>query len=79
MRKRKIIMARLISRKQDDRSFDVEFWRRVGAEGRFAAMWQMVKEVLLIRGGDGHVPRLQKNVERLIRRERSLRKSRKPS
>jgi hypothetical protein len=43
--KRKVRMGRLVLRRDADRSFDLAFWRRIGAEGRFAAMWQMVKEV----------------------------------
>ena len=52
---------------EDDGRFDHEFWRRVGAEGRFAAAWEMVSEVSAIRGGDGHQPRLQRSVVRVIR------------
>jgi len=66
-------MARLVRLRDADRSFDLEFWRRVGAEGRFAAAWQMVKEVAVIRGGDGHQPRLQRSVAKFVRRRRPLR------
>ncbi len=34
----RVRMARLVLRRDAGREFDVEFWRRVGAEGRFAAM-----------------------------------------
>ena len=35
-----------------------------------AVMWQMVKEVQAIRGGDGRQPRLQRSIEKLQRRRR---------
>jgi hypothetical protein len=52
---------------QDDGQFDLEFWRRVGPEGIFAAAWEMVQEVRAMRGEDGDEPRLQRSVCRLIR------------
>ena len=64
-----MVMSRVVRREEhSDRSFDIEFWRKVGAAGRFAAAWQMVKEVQLIRGQSGELPRLQKNVTRVLRR-----------
>lgn len=45
-------MARLVKAKDMDRSFDLLFWRQVGAEDRFAAAWQMVSEVNAIKGKD---------------------------
>ena len=60
--------TRLIRRDEDDGSFDREFWEGVDAETRFAAMWEMVKEVDRFRGKDGHQPRLQRSVHRLQRR-----------
>lgn len=53
---------------RDDGSFDLEFWRKVGAEGLFAAAWEMVQEVAAFRGQDGSQPRLQRSVTRTIRR-----------
>ncbi len=54
---------------QDDGSFDIEFWRRVGAEGRFAAAWQMVREADAIRGVQSvREHRLQRSVLRIERR-----------
>jgi hypothetical protein len=67
-RRKRVIMAELKPLKDTDRSFDLRFWRRVGAEGRFAAAWQMIKELDLIRGGDGRQPRLQRSVARLEER-----------
>ena len=53
----------------DDGFFDIEFWRRVGAEGRFAAAWEMVLEAQAMRGvKDAREPRLQRSVLRIERR-----------
>jgi hypothetical protein len=32
-------MARLVKASEMDRSFDLLFWEKVGAEGRFSAAW----------------------------------------
>ena len=45
-------MARLVKAKDMDRSFGLLFWKREGAEGRFAAAWQMVSEVNAIKVKD---------------------------
>ena len=71
--KPRVIMSRVVRRKQhDDRSFDIEFWQKVGDAGRFAAAWQMIREVQLIRGQSGELPRMQKGVTRILRRSREL-------
>ncbi len=62
------VMTRKIRRGEDDGAFDREFWQGLTAEARFAAMWEMVSEVDLIRGKDGCQPRLQRHVHRLKRR-----------
>ncbi|MCI0692218.1 hypothetical protein L0337_09480 [candidate division KSB1 bacterium] len=68
----RVVMARVVTREQHGkRSFDMEFWQKVGDVGRFAAAWQMVKEVQLIRGQSGELPRLQKSVTRVIRRSQA--------
>lgn len=65
----RVIMSRVVRRDQhNDRSFDIEFWQKVGDVGRFAAAWQMIKEVQLMRGQSGELPAMQKNVTRIIRR-----------
>ena len=72
IRRRRVIMARLIHRHEDDGSFDREFWRRVGPEGRWAAMWQMVKDYIVLRGGDESDLRFQRTVAKLKRRESAV-------
>ena len=70
MADRKVRMARLVPQREADREFDVEFWQRAGAEARFAAMWQMVVDHHTRGGGDVRDLKLDKSVERIIRRRR---------
>ena len=65
--KRKVSMARMVRINDADRSFDLEFWEKVGSEGRFAAAWQMVFEADAIRGKNVSQPRLQRSVQNLER------------
>ena len=68
MKKDRVATARVLRPGQrDDGSFDLEFWQRVGAEGRFAACWEMVSEVSAFREKDGSQPRLQRSVLRVMR------------
>ena len=66
----RVRMARVLrSSTRDDGSFDIEFWRRVGADGRFAAAWEMVCEADAIREvQNARQPRLQRSVLRIERR-----------
>ena len=66
----RVRMARVLRNgARDDGSFDIEFWRRVGADGRFAAAWEMVREADAIRGvQNAGEPRLQRSVLRIERR-----------
>ena len=54
----------------DDGSFDLAFWREVGAEGIFAAAWEMVAERRAFEGDRADEPRLQRSVLRIVRRGR---------
>jgi len=65
---KKIKMARLVKKSDQDRSFDREFWQKLGAEKRFAAAWQMVQEWLMINGQYGTQSRLQRSVQNIKRR-----------
>jgi hypothetical protein len=51
-------MARLMRLKDADRSFDYEFWQNQSVEARFAAMWQLVIDMRILRGEDEVEPRL---------------------
>lgn len=67
--KRRLVMSRVLrDHEPDDGLFDIEFWQRVGAEGIFAAAWEMVDEVNAIRGSDARESRLQRSICRVIRR-----------
>ena len=50
-----------------DRSFDLIFWKKIGAEGRFAAAWQMISEVDAIKGKDIGESRLQRSIQNIQR------------
>ena len=52
-----------------EEEFDLEFWRNMEPEKKFAAAWEMVNEIALIRGG-GNVgqSRLQRSVQTIKRR-----------
>lgn len=65
----KIRMAKLVRLDEADRSFDLEFWAKMGAEKRFKAAWDMVLEVNAIKGKKADESRLQRNVQN-IKRER---------
>jgi len=66
MSKRKPVkMVRVAKLKDVDRSFDLEFWDRVGPEGRFKATCEMVKQVHLMRGGDPAELRMDRSVVRV--------------
>lgn len=69
MQRRPVVMSRVLRGGQsDDGAFDLEFWRKVGAEGIFDASWEMVRETRAMRGEDGDEPRLQRSVLRVLRR-----------
>ncbi len=67
---KRIITERLVRRGADDGSFDRSFWESVGAEGRFAAAWDMVVEAQLFRGLDAGESRLQRTVQHIQQRGR---------
>lgn len=65
-------MARIGRLHDDSRAFDLDFWDKVGAEGRFAAMWEMVTETLTAgHETNGDQLRLQRSVCRLVRRQQN--------
>jgi len=66
----KIRMARLARAGEADRSFDLVFWMKMGAEKRFEAAWNMVLEVNAIKGKDIDESRLQRHVQNIKRAPR---------
>ena len=69
MGKKRSVTVRAVRRGEQERSFDREFWRKVGPEGRFAAAREMVCEADLIRGKNASQPRLQRSVQNILRRK----------
>ena len=69
MNEKKIIKSRLVPLCQMDRSFDLEFWDKVGVQGRFEATWQMALEAYAIRGENVRESRLQRSVQNIRRRK----------
>ena len=69
MSAKKVIMSKLVSLNKMDRSFDLEFWDKVGVQGRFEAMWQMVLEAEAIKGKNVKQFRLQRSVQNIKRRK----------
>lgn len=51
------------------RDFDLEFWAKVGAEGRFEAAWDMVCDLNRWKGKNASQPRLQRSVASLKQRK----------
>jgi len=60
-------MTRRVLLSEMDRSFDLEFWDKVGVEGRWEAAWEMTAEVQRIRGKSGNQSRLQRYVQNIQR------------
>lgn len=55
----KFVMARLVPLKDADRSFDIEFWQRLGPEAIFKAAWELVEHAYAGKNVD---LRLQRSV-----------------
>lgn len=50
-----------------DRSFDIEYWQKQSSEERFQAVWEMVVDHHLRKGGKEDELRLQRNIENFQR------------
>jgi hypothetical protein len=53
-----------------DRSFDIEYWQRLGPTAIFEAAWQMVVDAHSQRAGGADELRLRRTVESFQRRRR---------
>ncbi len=68
---KRVVMERLVRLEDADREFDLEYWDRVGCEGRFEAIVAMLCDSLKLRGEENREernadpPRLQRSVERV--------------
>jgi hypothetical protein len=67
-RRRDFVMERFGDLKDADRSFDIEFWQRQGAEAIFDAAWELAEFYHLDRGMRPDELRLQRSVEHFERK-----------
>ena len=68
--KKAFVMERKVRLDQMDRSFDVEYWQRLGPEAIFEAAWDLVVQAWKMKGRDPDELRLQRSVEAIRRLER---------
>ena len=68
--KHDFVMERKVQLDHMDRSFDVEYWQRLGPEAIFEAAWDMVVQAWKVKGRDPNELRLQRSVEAIQRLER---------
>ena len=66
----RVVMTRLTSLREHDRSFDIEFWQKHTTAERWEAARELVEDYLLRRGLSGDALRLRSTVARLKRRRR---------
>lgn len=50
---------------REAKRFDVEFWKKAGAQARFAAAWQMIRDLFKIRGQHAPKLRLRRSVQNI--------------
>ncbi len=67
---KRVITTRKVKRgSAEAEEFNREFWRNMDPEKKFAAAWEMVNEVALIRGEKDILQAgLQRSVQNIIRR-----------
>jgi hypothetical protein len=64
------VMERYGRLSEMNRSFDIEYWQRLGSEAIFDAAWQMVVDAYAQRHGNPDELRLQRTIENFQRRGR---------
>lgn len=69
-RRRRIGVGRKIKLREDDGSFDIEFWDRYTPSERMMMVWTMIEEEHAARGGDPAELRFRRDVGGLRRRAR---------
>ena len=67
---KEFVMERYGRLREMDRSFDIEYWQRLGPAAIMEAAWQMVVDVHSRRPGGADELRLQRSVESFQRRGR---------
>lgn len=68
--RRRHAVARLGRLKEDDGSFDRDFWKNVPAGEKMQAIWQMTLDYLALTDPNGHQPRLRRHIRRIQRGRR---------
>jgi hypothetical protein len=66
----RIVMARMTRLREQDRSFDIEFWQRHDTAARWEAARELVEHYLRQKGLSGDALRLQRTVAHLQRQRR---------
>jgi hypothetical protein len=66
----RVVMSRLTRLEDADRSFDIEFWQRLGDEAIFAAAWEMVIFAQEFKGRDVGELAFQRTLKKLQRPRR---------
>lgn len=67
VRKKRKMLTHLARSHADAERWNMWFWRRAGANGRFSAAWLMLGDLLKIRGKSGRLPRLRRSVQNFQR------------
>ncbi len=67
MVKPRLVMSRLSKLEDADRSFDIEFWQRLGDEAIFAAAWEMVVFAHEFKGRDVSELTFQRSLKKIQR------------
>ena len=70
----RVVMTQLTTiEEQGNRSFDIEFWRRLSDEQKMQAVWDLVVFDYELKGKDANELRLQRTVENLRQKEIQIR------
>jgi hypothetical protein len=63
----RLVMAQLTRLEEVDRSFDIEFWQRLGDEAIYAAAWEMVVFAHEFKGRDASELTFQRTLKKIQR------------
>lgn len=50
---------------QETKEFDIQFWKKAGAQARFVAAWQMISDFFKMRGQRAPKLRLRRSVQNI--------------
>jgi hypothetical protein len=69
--KDEMILVHASIRSEDQSINDIQFWQNLDEQTRFAAVWQIAKEVHLLRGKSADELRIDKSKGRVVHRSES--------